>query len=133
MKQSNFRIRETPGCGKGVFSSKSSQKNEILFSFGKTIVPWTKANHRSIQLGKNRWLNPGKNDLGYYLNHSCHPNAYFKAPHFIAALRSIKPGQEITIDYASVINIPSWNMPCCCGYKNCRKMIKSYSKSPTKI
>ena len=129
----DFLITETPGCGEGVFSRKSFRKNQILFVFGKKVVPWTKANHRSIQLGKNKWLNPSKEDLGYYLNHSCHPNAGFKASHFIAALRAIRPDEEITIDYASVINIPKWDMSCCCGHKNCRKMIESYSQSPKAI
>lgn len=128
-----FLIKETPECGKGIFSKKAFRKNQLLFTFGTKVVPWFKANHRSIQLGTNKWLNPSKKALGYYVNHSCHPNAYFKAPHFIAALRNIKPGEEITIDYASVINIPTWDMPCSCGHKSCRKMIKSYSRSPKNI
>ena len=128
-----FLIKETPGYGKGVFSIKSHKKNEILFVFGEKIVLWTKANHRSIRLGKNRWLNPSTDDLGHYLNHACHPNARFKKPHFIAALRSIKPGEQITIDYATVVNIAKWNLKCACGEKNCRKLIKSYSRSAKNI
>ncbi|MEK6939962.1 MAG: SET domain-containing protein [Nanoarchaeota archaeon] len=126
----DFSIKETPGCGKGVFSTKAHRKNEILFSFGTKTVPWAKANHRSVQLGKNRWLNPSEKELGYYVNHSCNPNARFIAPHHLAALREIKPNQEITLDYSTVVNIPKWDMPCACGERNCRKMIKSYSKSP---
>lgn len=128
-----FLIKETPECGKGIFSRKARRKNEILFSFGSQVVPWTKANHRSIQLGKNRWLNPSKQELGYYVNHSCNPNAQFKAPHHVAALQDIKPNQEITLDYSTLVNIPRWGMECSCGAKNCRKMIKSYSKLPRKL
>ncbi|MEK6809116.1 MAG: SET domain-containing protein [Nanoarchaeota archaeon] len=130
MTNTNFIIREAPGCGKGVFSTKSHRKEEILFVFAEKVVPWTKANHRSVQLGKNRWLTPGKQDMGYYVNHSCDPNARFKKPHFIAALRSIKAGEEITLDYSTLVDIPKWDMECACGEKNCRKIIKSYSKSP---
>ena len=133
MKKTNFLVKDTADCGEGIFSRRLFRKNQVLFAFGKKVVPWIKANHRSIQLGKNKWLNPGKNDLGFYLNHSCHPNARFMKPHFIAALHAIKPNEEITIDYASVINIPSWDMECACGQKNCRKLIKSYSKSPNDI
>ncbi|MDO8511237.1 MAG: SET domain-containing protein-lysine N-methyltransferase [Nanoarchaeota archaeon] len=129
----DFLVKETPGCGKGVFSTKSFRKNQQLFSFGTKIVSWKKANHRSVQLGKNRWLNPSRYDLGYYVNHSCNPNARFEKPHFIAALRPIKPGQEITLDYATLVNIPKWDMPCFCGQNNCRKIIKSYSKLPKNI
>ncbi len=133
MKKSNFIIKETPLCGKGIFSTKMHPKHEILFSFGTKIVPWFKANHRSIQLGKNKWLNPSKNELGCYVNHSCNPNAQFKAPHFVAALRNIRARQEITLDYTTLVNIPNWDMPCSCGYKDCRKKIKSYAKSPAKL
>ncbi|HLD39862.1 MAG TPA: SET domain-containing protein [Candidatus Nanoarchaeia archaeon] len=133
MSKANFLIKETPECGKGIFSKKAHPKNEVLFSFGSKIVSWFKANHRSIQLGKNKWLNPSKKELGYYVNHSCQPNARFKAPHHVAALRAIKPGEEITLDYATLVNIPKWDMDCSCGKKNCRKMVKSYSKSPKSI
>ncbi len=129
----DFLIKNTAECGAGVFSRKSFKKDQVLFVFAKKIVPWTKADHRSIQLGKNRWLTPDKEDLGFFLNHSCHPNSRFKHPHFIAALSDIKPGEEITIDYSSVIDIPRWDMDCCCGSKDCRKIVKSYSQSPKKI
>lgn len=129
----DFLIKETPACGKGIFSRKARHKNEILFSFGSKVVPWIKANHRSVQLGKNKWLNPSKRELGYYVNHSCNPNAQFKAPHHVAALRQIKSNEEITLDYSTLVNIPKWDMLCTCGEKNCRKIIRSYSKSPRNI
>ncbi len=129
----DFLIKDTASCGEGIFSKRSFKKDAVLFVFGTKIVPWTKANHRSIQLEKNRWLNPTEEDLGFFLNHSCHPNARFLAPHFIAALSGIKPGEEITIDYASVINITKWDMECGCGSKDCRKIVKSYSQSPERI
>ena len=129
----DFLIKETPECGKGVFSTKTHQKDEVLLSFGTAVVPWTKANHRSIQLGRNKWLNPNKKDLGYYVNHSCNPNARFKAPHFIAALRKIKAKEEITLDYSTLVNIKKWDMQCACREKNCRKIIKSYSQLPTEM
>ncbi|MBI2627672.1 SET domain-containing protein [Candidatus Nomurabacteria bacterium] len=133
MKKRHFLVKETPQCGKGVFSTKTHPKNELLFSFGSKIVPWRKANHRSIQLGKNKWLNPSKKELGYYVNHSCNPNARFKAPHHLAALRTIRPNQEITLDYSTLVNIPKWDMGCACGEKTCRKIIRSYPKLPLKL
>jgi len=133
MTTADFLIKETPGCGKGVFSRKAHHKDEILFPFGTNIVTWRKANHRSVQLGKNKWLNPGKEELGYYVNHSCNPNARFKAPHHLAALRNIKSNEEITLDYSTLVDVPKWDMPCFCGEKICRKLIKSYSKLPVKL
>ena len=133
MTKKDFFITDTPECGKGVFSKKLFLKDKVLFTFGTTVVPWAKANHRSIQLGKNKWLNPSKKDLGYYVNHSCNPNARFKKPNFITALHNIKPQEEITIDYSTLVNILKWDMECACGNKNCRRIIKSYSQSPKSI
>ena len=133
MEKAHFLVKETPGCGKGVFTKKSVQKDEILFTFATKIVPWAKANHRSIQLGKNRWLNPSEEDLGFYLNHSCDPNAYFKKQHIIAALKDIPAHEEITIDYSTVVNTPRWDMHCFCKEKNCRNLIRSYSKLPAEL
>ena len=133
MAKTDFLIKETPQCGKGVFSTKTHFKNEVLFSFGSKVVPWRKANHRSIQLGKNKWLNPSTKELGYYVNHSCSPNARFIAPHHLAALRNIKSNEEITLDYSTLVNIPKWDMKCACREKICRKLIKSYSKLPREI
>src|SRR3989344_3133586 len=133
MTKKDFLVAETPSCGKGVFSKRLCSKNDILFTFGTKVVPWAKANHRSIQLGKNKWLNPSTKELGYYVNHSCNPNARFIAPHHLAVLREIKPNEEITLDYSTLVNIPKCDMHCACGGKNCRKVIKSYSKLPKKL
>jgi len=133
MAKKDFLIKETIECGKGVFSKRLCPKDEVLFSFGTAIVTWTKANHRSIQLGKNKWLNPSQKELGYYVNHSCNPNARFKAPHHLAALNNIQPNQEITLDYSTLVNIPKWDMECACGEKTCRKIIRSYPKLPLKL
>ena len=133
MAKKDFLIKETIECGKGVFRKRLCPKDEVLFSFGTKVVSWTKANHRSIQLGKNKWLNPSQKELGYYVNHSCNPNARFKAPHHLAALSNIKQNQEITLDYSTLVNIPKWDMECACGEKNCRKIIRSYPKLPLKL
>ena len=40
----------------------------------------------------------GKMEIGWYLNHSYFPNTFHKEYHFYA-LKDIKAGEEITIDY----------------------------------
>ncbi len=40
----------------------------------------------------------------HYINHSCNPNAGFKGQIFMVAMRKIKRGEEITYDYAMVMN-----------------------------
>ena len=59
-----------------------------------------------------------------YLNHSCEPNCYFRILYghiILFALRDIKPGEEILLDY-----VESWHdddYPCTCGAPTCRGTI----------
>jgi SET domain-containing protein len=61
----------------------------------------------------------GGNETAYF-NHSCEPNAYMRsAPGnkvIFFALRDIKVGEEITIDYRD----PNHPEVCRCGAQNCR-------------
>ena len=45
-------------------------------------------------------------------------------------MRSLKKGEEITIDYALSETYPLWHMKCSCGAKNCRKVVKPYQDMP---
>ena len=59
-----------------------------------------------------------------YLNHSCNPNCGFGGEITIVAMKNIKKGEEITIDYAmSISSRKIGSMSCSCGSKLCRKMI----------
>ena len=64
-----------------------------------------------------------------YINHSCEPNAYMrivpgeKVAFF--ALRDIRPGEEITIDYRD----PSHPEVCRCGAHLCRSNARRNAKA----
>jgi len=45
--------------------------------------------------------------------------------YFIVAMRTIRPGEEITIDYSTTSKDPLWKMRCLCGQPTCRKLIRS--------
>lgn len=59
-------------------------------------------------------------DATAYINHSCDPNAYMRATNgdriLFFALRDIRPGEEITMDYRD----PTHPEVCRCGAANCR-------------
>ena len=60
----------------------------------------------------------------HYINHCCEPNAYMKTLYghvLFFALRNIRPGEEITIDYEQTL-LPD-SKRCLCGAKNCRGTI----------
>jgi uncharacterized protein len=60
----------------------------------------------------------------HYINHCCEPNAYMRTLYghvLFFALRDIRAGEEITIDYEQTLHPDSKR--CCCGAKNCRGTI----------
>src|SRR4051812_7531600 len=56
-----------------------------------------------------------------FINHSCAPNTFFRCTPQraeIYALRSIRPGEELTVDYGESQH--EGKLPCRCGAAGCR-------------
>ena len=51
----------------------------------------------------------------------------------VVAIKPIKIGQEITIDYSITDDDPFWKMKCKCKNRNCRKVIKCIQFLPKKL
>ena len=57
-----------------------------------------------------------------YINHSCSPNIGMLDERTFIAIRNIKGGEELTIDYAFVDN-ENYTFSCHCGSRQCRHTI----------
>ena len=60
----------------------------------------------------------------HYINHSCCPNSFMQTVHgrlLVLALRDIRPGEEITIDYVDTHH--SDRKRCACKAPGCRGTI----------
>ncbi|MFN2168972.1 MAG: SET domain-containing protein, partial [Anaerolineae bacterium] len=55
-----------------------------------------------------------------YINHSCDPNAGMSGQIGIVALRDIRAGEEVCIDYAMCDGSPYDEFECSCGVPRCR-------------
>ena len=55
-----------------------------------------------------------------YINHSCEPNAGLVGQITIVAMVTIRPGDEVTIDYAMCDGSPYDEFECGCGSAICR-------------
>lgn len=60
-------------------------------------------------------------DIARYVNHSCRGNTLSSGYGFEVAVRDIRPGEEITDDYA-MFNLP-FEMDCACGHPECRGVV----------
>ncbi len=127
----NLEIKKTVyGAGSGVFAQKSFKPGEDLFIFGERIITWAKATCRSIHMGKNRWMEPEVGSFGHFINHSCAPTAVFQLPNKIVSKVEIKSGEEVTVDYSTLVHSSNWKMECLCSSASCRKVVRSFPLMP---
>lgn len=57
-----------------------------------------------------------------FVNHSCEPNVGFAGNIVLVAMRSIHPGEELTVDYA-MFDVIGDEMPCGCSRPSCRGLV----------
>jgi len=129
----NILIKDSEISGEGLFANKNFNKGKIIFEFEGKLVNYQRANINSIQIEINKYLNPFKKNPGHYINHSCKPNSAIKGLTRFIAIKDIKKGEEITVDYSLTVDDKHFRMKCNCKAKNCREIITGYSLLPEKI
>jgi hypothetical protein len=74
-------------------------------------------------------------DDGYFLNHSCDSNLWFKGAVTLLARRGAEPGEELTIDYALFEADEAFRAPwpCRCGTENCRGTVTGRDWQPADV
>ncbi|HZS08458.1 MAG TPA: SET domain-containing protein [Blastocatellia bacterium] len=81
----------------------------------------------------------------WFLNHSCNPNVAYRdwaaaeddTVVSLVALREIRPGDQVTIDYSTMTTsddgeeegVP-WTMECLCGEGDCRRVLTDFTSLP---
>lgn len=127
-----IEIRKTVNRGKGMFAAEKIVSGEELVVFGGEYTDAegakkAKSNGRLVmQWDDNLFsVEDRGDDLGYFINHSCDPNAWMKDAFTITAMRDIEIGEELTVDYvlwqADENYISKWE--CNCRSSGCRKRV----------
>lgn len=124
--------------GLGVFAQKDFSKGNIILRIDTSDKIPKKDEDK---LTNYQWDHLGSHGYKKYyhmkppekfVNHSCDPNS-FDRNGVLFAIRKIKKGEEITIDY-SINGVEIWKMVCKCGSKTCRKIITGkFNKLPAKL
>ncbi|MGH9776516.1 MAG: SET domain-containing protein [Candidatus Acidiferrales bacterium] len=125
--------RKSGIAGRGLFAVHPIRKGEIVAIKGGHIIDRKSLRRRIrsigdsyIQIDDNFFLAPlEKREYGgvmMFLNHSCDPNVGVRGEITFVAMRSIAPGEELTVDYAT-IDDDSFRMKCRCGSANCRGIV----------
>ncbi|MEK7552245.1 MAG: SET domain-containing protein-lysine N-methyltransferase [Patescibacteria group bacterium] len=81
-----------------------------------------------IGVSMSYWIDPAMPFR--YLNHSCDPSCGVKGKRRLYALRDLKAGDEITVDYSTIEANPHWQIKCSCGSKKCRGIVRALKYLP---
>jgi uncharacterized protein len=126
----HLKIGKSLISAKGILAQENIKKGEIIaYVRGPKKHLWVHTK-QDANLGPNWigmsarvWVDPSW--PFNYINHSCNPNGGIQGKTRFRAMRDIRKGEEITMDYSTTECSPLWEMKCLCGEKNCRKTIRS--------
>ena len=113
-------------------ATRFHQKNEIICRFTARET-FAAPSRFTVQAGENKHILLAPQHL-QYINHSCHPNAFFDVDRLqLIALREIEEGEEITFFYPSSEWEMSETFTCNCGKNNCLERISGAVNMPKPI
>lgn len=128
-------IKPSPIHGIGMFAKSLIPQGEVVVIWGGKYVDKEEAEKArqegkiAQQIDKDTFdvysREEANRDPTWFMNHSCDPNVWMKDEVTLVARHDIKPGQELTGDYAmweaEEDEVKPWE--CKCGSPLCRKTI----------
>jgi len=139
-----YLLRPSPMHGVGAFAAAPIRRGTRIIEYTGERITHAEADaryddasmdrhHTFLMIVNRRWVLDaavGGNDARF-VNHSCDPNCEIVVARgrvFIEAIADIRPGEEITYDYAYEREegddaIAASRYPCRCGAKRCRGTI----------
>ena len=135
-----IEVRASGIHGKGTFALEAVESGEVVEIWGEwwkgvktleyTDDPVRVAEARSLGKVVMQWddelfsIEERGGDDGYFINHSCDGNLWFRDAFTLEARRPIAPGEEITVDYTLFERddfVAAWR--CECGSPACRHAV----------
>jgi hypothetical protein len=136
-------VRTSAIVGRGLFAAAAIAQGEIVCVKGGHLLTKAEfakyrkvANNAELQIADGLFLAPVTEaeyeHLMMFLNHSCEPNVGVQGQIVFVAMRDIAPGEELTLDYAT-IDQDSEPMECRCGARSCRKLVTAQDWQRTEL
>jgi uncharacterized protein len=123
----------SPAHGLGIKAIDNIQKGENVLVYGGVIIHssemgeyWKIMGHVGTQIDDNFFIVPTSREelqARGTINHSCEPNCGFKSQIQLMAIKDIKKGEEITLDYSFCESLFPMSFECKCGTLSCRKKV----------
>jgi uncharacterized protein len=126
-------VRASPIHGRGLFAAQPIARGEIVAVKGGYVLTrsqWTALEpalgSAEIQISEDLVIAPvqdGHRDGSMlFTNHSCDPNLAIQGQIVLVAMRDIRPGDELTIDWATTDD-GDYELECRCGSPRCRGLV----------
>jgi D-alanine-D-alanine ligase-like ATP-grasp enzyme len=138
-KQRKYLVKGSPISGYGIYASKNIAAGELLFSgeerAQRIVTRSFVAQHWSMeqQAVFSRYAYPLSREVFILWdtdparwapqNHSCQPNTAYMGLN-VYALKAITQGEELTLDYATMMDANLEPFACHCGASECREWIE---------
>jgi D-alanine-D-alanine ligase len=137
-KQKKYLVKGNSLSGYGIYAVKNIEAGEIIFhseekSHRLVTQKFVEQNWDADAIGSfKRYAWPLSANV-YVLwdedpsawapqNHSCEPNTQYEGLN-VVAIKPIKKGEELTLDYATFLDGEMESFVCNCGSVNCKKII----------
>lgn len=123
--------------GTGLFASGDRTPGQLLFRFEGPLISRAEVNEKGdlegnpVQIGPETYMDV--KPPGVFINHSCDPNAGLYNLVEVRALRQIRAGEEVRIDYSTTMSEKRWTMVCRCGHDGCRGTIGDFHDLPAPL
>lgn len=152
-KGPRFVVRQSGIHGRGVFVRLPINEDDTVIEYKGEIISEDEIERRypedleglnhTFVFGVEHDYNidgGSKGNAARWINHSCEPNCDTYEENkriYIRAIRRIRPGEELTYDYAIEAGEPltkalKKRWPCWCGAKKCRGTVLIPSPKPKK-
>jgi S-adenosylmethionine decarboxylase len=115
-------LKESNINGKGIYAEEKISVGGVVcplfgipYNIRKAKIDYPK---HSYQISDDTAIETS-NEPGFF-NHSCNPNVFINQNWMFEAMKNIKNGEEILVDYATV-DYFEYSFDCSCKSTNCRK------------
>lgn len=140
VRRQAFEVRQSPIHGSGVFALREIAAGDRIVEYTGEIIDWSVAEQRyeaAGTAGHTFFFDKGDGTVidggaggseARFVNHSCDPNCepYDEDGRVVFyAMRTIRPGEELSIDYKLQVDDPGAAetralYACACGAATCR-------------
>jgi hypothetical protein len=133
----DVEVRPSPIDGQGLFATADLDAGVVVVRLGGRVVGTDELRALfaaadadpdapyvdTVTIAPDRHLVLPQGSQVHYGNHSCDPTMLHIDPFAIATRRPVRPGDELTVDYATQSGLAGWSMTCACGAASCRGVV----------